>query len=374
MGITRKGWNDQFMMSGFTKEDSYDAGATAMTATHAFSLKGFTAVVTWDDEVANDKEEVTGQEHGTDQEIIKKSVAMTVTEPKAKPNTVAAFATLVLGAVVTTKDSTDDAYRHKITPIAIGSATPSMEVGHKKGGIQYKYTGIKGNSLKLSAEEGGFLQMEAELMGSGTRASDATAFPAVISESWMKMSNADCWIETAANITVTATLVQETEDISSATPDDLGARFKSFELMFNNNSEKQIGTGATDGVAHDIDPGRRSIELKFTLNFDNATAAAEFNYYLNQDAIAFEIDLKGSVIDLTAPAGVPLYYGVQIIVPRGKLRLAPLPVGGPSDILTQEFELDVQDDGTNAPLIIEVYNAQPGNGVSGTVGYLGASS
>ena len=373
MGITRKGWDRQFMMSGFTKEDTYDGGATAMTATHAFSLKGFTLNTEWDDEVANDKEENSGVEYGTDQEIIKQSVKLTLTEPKAKPNTVAACATLVLGNVVTTKDSTDDAYRHKITPIAMGSATPSMECGDKNGGIQYKYTGVKGNSLKLSAEEGGFVQMKTEMMGSGTRAADATAFPAIIDESWMKLSNADTWIETAANITVTATLLQGAEDISSATPDDLGVRIKSFELTFNNNSERQDGSGG-GGVAQDIDVGRRTIELKFTLNFDNATAATEFNYYINQDAIAFEIDLKGAQIDTTAPAGVPLFFGLQIIVPRGKLRLAPLPVGGPSDILTQEFELDVQDDGTNDALIIEVYNAQPGNGVSGTVGYLGASS
>lgn len=373
MSVTRKGWDRQFMMSGFTKEDTYDAGATAMTATHAFSLSGFKAVTEWDDEVANDKEDVTGVEHGTDQIIKTKSVKMTVTEEKAKPNTLAALATLVLGSVVTTKDSTDDAYRHKITPIAMGTASPSMETGDKNGDIQYKYTGVKGSSLKISGEAGGFVMLEAELMGSGTRASDATAFPASITESWMCLSNASCFLETGANISITSTLIQAAEDISSATPDDLGVRIKSFEFTYNNNSEKQIGFGG-GGVAQDIDVARRTATLTFTLNFLSTTAATEFAYYENQDAVAFEIDLKGSVIDLSAPAGVPLYYGMQLIIPRGKLTKAPLPEGGPSDIYTQAYELDIQDDGTNDAVIIEVYNAQAGNGVSATVGYLGASS
>ena len=373
MSITRKGWDRQFMMSCFTKEDTYDVGATAMTATHAASLVGFNLATEWDDEVANDKEEVTGVEHGTDQVIKNKSVKMTLTEPKAKPNTLAALATLVLGSCATLKDAADDAYRHTITPIAMGSASPSMEVGDKNGSIQYKYTGVKGNSLKISGEAGDFVQVEAELWGSGTRSSDATAFPASITESWMKLENASCFVETGSDISITATLVQAAEDISSGMPDDLGVRIKSFEFNFNNNLEKQIGFGGA-GVAQDIDFARRTMTLTFTLNFLSTTAATEFAYYTAQDAVAFEIDLKGSVIDLSAPAGIPLYYGMQLIIPRGKLMKAPLPEGGASDILTQTFELDIQDDGTNDAVIIEAYNAQAGNGVSAVVGYLGASS
>lgn len=373
MTVTRKGWDEQFMMSGFTKEDAYDGGATAMTATHAFSLQGFTTNIDWSDEVVNDKEEVTGVEHGTDQEITTKGVTITLTEPKAKPNTVAALATAVFGTCVTTKDAADDAYRHKIQPIAHGTALPSFEVGSKRGSIQYQYTGVKANSIKLSGEEGGFIQCEAELWGSGTRAADATAFPAIITESWMRLENASLFFETGANISITATLLQAAEDISSATPDDFGVRIKNFEFNFSNNLEKQIGFGGL-GVAQDIDFARRTATLTFTLNFASATAATEFAYYVDQDACAFELDLKGSIIDLSAPGGVPLYYGIQIIVPRGKLMKAVLPQGGASDILTQDFELDIQNDGTNSAAIIEVYNAQAGNGVSAVQAYLAASA
>ena len=377
MAITRKGWDEQFMLSGFTKEDTYDAGATAMTATHAFSFSSFNPIEPeWDDTVTNDKDDVTGQEHGTDQEITEQSVKITVGENKAKPNTVAALAAMTLGGIVTLKDGADDAYRHTFTPIAHGSLLPSGEGGHKKGGIQTKYTGLMSNSIKLSGEPGGHLSVESELWGSGSRTvGDGTAFPVSITESWMAMKNAELHVETGANINaaIPSPLVQGADDISSATPDDFKVRVKSFEFTFTNNFEKQIGFGGA-GVAQEIDFMRRAVTMKFTLNFLNSAAAVEFGYYTDQDAVAVELDLKGAQIDTSASAGVPLFYGIQIIVMRGKLISVPLPTGGPSDILTQEFELDVQNDLTNPACQIEVYNAQPGNGISAAVGYMGASS
>lgn len=374
MTVTQKGWSEELMMSCFTKEDAYNAGATAMTAIHACSLKHFDPLgVEWDDVVSNDKGAVTGQEHGTDQEITQQGVKLTLVEPNAKPNTIAALATLVLGSCVTVKDSTDDAYRHTIEPVAHETALPSMELGHKKGTIQHRYRGVKGNSLKLSAEAGGYVKVECEMIGSGDRAISATAFPAIIDESWLRTSQAEVKFETGANITISATLQQGAEDISSATPDDFGTRIQGFEFAFNNNGEKQMGFGG-DLVAHDFDYGRRTIELKFTLLMLASAAAAEIAYYTAQDACAFELDIIGAQIDTSAPAGIPLLFGLHIIIPRGKLRAAPLPQGGPDDMLTVEFELDVQNDGTNPACTIETYNAQPGNGIDADRAYLAASS
>ena len=53
-----------------------------------------------------------------------------------------------------------------------------------------------------------------------------------------------------------------------------------------------------------------------------------------------------------------MYYGVTLIVPRFKIVKAPLPKGGVGDTLTQEFECNVLDDGTNSAAMIAVYNAQ----------------
>jgi hypothetical protein len=347
--ITQKGWQDQVMMSLFTKEAAYDAGVT-MNATNACGMKGFECDVEWSDTVTDDKDSVSGTEHGTDQEITAQGVDITYKESRCKPNTLAAFSNLVLGARTSTQDGAFTAYKHKITPVAVGTVLPSIQIEHKKGAVQYAYKGVKGGSLNLSGEAGGYLALEAALKGSGTRATSATAFVAAIAESWLKVSNCKVWMETGANIAIGATLGQGTEDISSATPDDLKVRLKSFNVGWDNGLEGQAGFGGA-GVFQDIDYGRRKCELSFSLLFYDAT---ELAYFTAQDPCAIEFDLKGALI----AAGGAMYYGAQIVVPRFKIKKAPLPKGGAGDILTCDFECDVQDDGTNAPLIIEAYTAK----------------
>lgn len=347
--ITKKGWQEQLMMSLNTKEVTYDAGVT-MNGTNAVSMKGFEAEVDWSDTVQDDKDTVTGSEHGTDQEILSYGVDITYKEPRAKPTTLAALAHLTLGQSTATKDGAFNAWKHKATPVTVGTALPSIQVEGKKGGVQYAYKGIKGNSLKLAGEAGGYLSLEAMLKGSGTRATSATAFVASVSESWMKMSNCNVWMESGAAISIDATLTQGTENISTGAGTSLGVRLKSFNVGFDNALEGQAGAGG-GGVFQDIDYGRRKVELGFSLLFDTD---AELTLFLNQTPMAIEFDLSGAVID----AGGAYKFGTQIIVPRFKLKKAPQPKGGANDILTCDFECDVQDDGTNAPLIIETYTAK----------------
>lgn len=345
---TLKGWNQQLMMSLFKKEVTYDAGVT-MDATSAALMKGYEVEPEWDDAVVSDKDEVTGQEFGTDQEINTKAVKISYKEPKLKPNTLAGLGALVMGSVVSTQDAALIAYKHKKTPIAVGSALPSIQVELKKGGLQYAYKGVKGNSMKLSAEAGGYLSGDFELIASGTRATSATAFVSAITESWMAIRNCKVWMENGANISIAAALTQHAQNISTGAATDIKARLKSFEVGYNNNLEGQIGFGSD--VFQDIDYSRRSIDLKFAMLFKDTT---ELNLFLNQTPVAIEFDLKGALI----AAGGTMYYGTQIIVPRFKIKKAPLPKGGVGDILTCEFDCDVQNDGTNAPLIIETYTAK----------------
>ena len=349
MSSTKKGWNRSLMASLFLKEATYDAGVT-MSSANACSLSNFELDTTWDDMVVNDKGEVTGKEHGYDQELIGQGVKFTYKEPKVKPNSLAGFGALALGAITSTKDGAYSAWKHKITPVAVGTALPSIQLEELFGGLQYAYKGVKCNTLKISGEEGGLLQMEAGLIGSGTRATSATAMAAAITESWIKLHACKVWLESGANISITATLVQDAEDISSATPDNLYPRLKNFEWTWDNALEGQPGFGGA-GVFQDADYGRRKCDLKFTLRFLNGT---ELAYYTSQAACAIEFDLKGAIV----VASSAMYFGMQLIVPRFKLKPTPLPKGGPNDTLTQDFDCEVFDDGTNAASIIEVYNGQ----------------
>ena len=349
--ITFKGWAQDLMLSLFKREATYNAGVT-MSSTNACLMRGYEVSVDWDDEVVTDKGEITGSEFGTDQELNTQRVKITYKEPRAKPNTLAGLGALVLGSITTTQDGALTAYRHRITPVAAGSELRSIQAEHRAGGVQYAYRGIKGNTLKIAGEAGGYASVEAELIGSGTRTSSATSFVSAISESWLRLAICRVWLETGTAISISPTLTQEAQNISTGTPVDLRVRLKSFEWTYNNNIDAQLGFGGT-GVAQDLDYGRRSVDLKFSLLFAGAT---ELTYFLEQRPVAIEFDLAGATI----ATGGTLRFGFQLIVPRFKIKKAPLPVGGVGDILSCDFECDVQSDGTNPVSILEAYNARSG--------------
>lgn len=350
--VTQKGWSQQLMMSLFKKEASYNAGVT-MNATNACSMLSYEGEPDWPDTVISDKDMITGYEFGTDQSIAFQGFEFPYKEPRAKPNTIVGLAALTLGALTSTQDGAFTAYRHKITPAAAGSTLPSIQVEHKKGGIQYVYTGVKSKSLKLSGAEREFISIEAHLMGSGNRTTSATAFVASITESWLKLADCKVWLESGANISIGATLSQGIQNISSGTPSALYTRMKSFEFSWDNAAE---GIGGFGGGAYwqDIDPGRRKMDLKFSMLFNDST---DLNYFINQNPVAVEFDLKGSG---PIAAGGSLYYGVQLVIPKFKLRKAPLAKGGANDRLTVDFECEILDDGTNPAAIIEGYTAKAG--------------
>ena len=354
MTTLKKGWDRSTMMSLFLKEATYDAGVL-MTAPGACSMKAFDMSVDWPDIVATDKDMITGYEHGTDQEILMTAAKMTYKEDNVKPNSLAGLAALVLGSTTPTQDGALTAYRHHIVPVTYGTALPSIQVEDKFAGLQYAYKGVKGDRLKLSGKAGGFLSMEVDLLGSGTRATSATEFAASITESWLKMGSANVWMETGANISVVSSpaLSQGSENISSATPDNLGPRLLSFEFLWDNKLKGQPGFGG-GLVFQDIDSGRRTGGLKFTLEFSSDT---ELAYYTSQVACAFELNLKGAQIVTASPAST-LYYGAILQIPLFKLKPAPLPKAGPNDTVTQEFDCEIYDDGTNTAVILDVFNAQ----------------
>lgn len=345
------GWNSFLMASFFKKEASYNAGVT-MNGTNACSIKGFTNEhANWKDKVVTDKEEITGKEHGYDQEIVEKGLELSITIPKAKPNDIIGLSALALGSITTTQDAALTAYKHKCVPVAAGTALPSIQVEEKRGGVQqYAYMGVKANTLKISGKAGEFVSVEAGLIGSGDRAESATAEVASISESWLKMNQMKVWLETGATISIDATLTQGAENISSGAPRDIKALMDSFDLNWNNNLDPIVGNGGA-GILQDLDYKRRSATFKFSMLFQNKT---DLDNYLNQVPFAIELDLKGALV----AAGGAMYYGVQIIIPRFKLKSAPVPKGGAGDLLRCDMECEVFEDGTNPPLIIEGYNAK----------------
>jgi hypothetical protein len=344
---------DQLALSLFDKEATYDAGPAAWLAANACSMKGFDGIVQTPDKLVTDKEGVTGYELPTDTVIELKDWVLDFTEPKLKPNTLAGLAALHFGSMAVTQDGAIVAYRHKATPVAAGTALPSIGGIYSEGGYQEIAKGIKSNTFSLK-NNGAWWSLPCQLMGSGTRASDATPFPASISEGWMRFGKiAGLWIETGANISIDVP-VQGSEAISSATPDNLTSRLLEFEFTHNNNLRGDLGYQPGGGdVRADLDWGVRNGTVKMVLKRDSATYAAEMGYYDNQDDVAVHLCCKmGSLI----ADGGAYYYGFDLIVPM--IRLKPITKGVQDDFHTITLEGDIHDDGTNDEVILYTYNAQ----------------
>lgn len=345
----KKGWNRSLMISSLTKEATYDAGITH-TALTSQGLTGYELTPDFTDKVLNDKDEVTGKEFGYTQEIVSYGNKFTLKFAKAKPNDIAIFAHLALGTGTPTQDPGKTAYQHKITRIAEGSELPSASLVYLDGGIQTEYKGVKVNTLKLYGKEGEMLSMDVELIGSGTRATNAASFIAPVVENWLRMDMCSVWLESGTDRTIAGTATQGTEDISSTTPDALKTRTTDFEWMWTNNLQLEPGFGGA-GVAQGLSYGRRTATCKVTLRFNSTT---EITYYTAQSELAVEFDWKSS--NLIASGGT-LYYGAQIVIPRCHLSKYPYPEGGPSDTLKQPLEIEISEDGTNSPCIVNAYTA-----------------
>jgi hypothetical protein len=346
----KKGWDQYLMASVFKKEATYAAGVTHTSVTSC-SFKGFDFDPGYADTITSDKDEITGKEHGYDQEITAYGNNPTLKFARVRPNDFAAFAALVMGSTTPSQDASLTAYRHKNIPIADGSDLSSISIVHKIGAIQTEYKGVKGNTLKLSGEAGGFLSMDVGMMASGQRATNAASFAATITESWMKVDQLKFFLESGANISIGATPTQGSEDISSATPDDFSIRGKSFEFGWDNKMVGQPGFGGA-GYLQDAVYERRGASFKSTIQF---ASAAEIAYFTAQDACAIELDFKAAAL---IAVGGAFYYGASIIIPRAKIKTYPQPKGGVNDSLTQDFDFEVFEDGTNPPVIIYNYTAQ----------------
>jgi hypothetical protein len=344
---------DEVAFSLFDKEATYDAGPGAWTAGSACAMKGFDGLVSRPDKLVDDREGVSGHELPTDQVIERFDWRMDYSEPKMKPNSLAGFAALALGGMAVTQDGGLTAYRHKLTPVAVGTALPSIGCLYDEGGVKQLAKGIKANGFSFK-NNGAFFSLAVPLIGSGTRASDATAIPAAISESWTRWGDiGGLWIETGANISV-STPTQGSEAISSATPDDLTSRLLEFAFNWDNKLREDLGYEAGGGdVRADLDYGRRGGSVMMKVKADSSTWATELGYYENQDDVAVHLCVKSSSV---IADGGSYYWGLDLIIPMIRLKEPKRDVQDDFHVIT--LEGDIHDDGTNDEVILYVYNAQ----------------
>lgn len=350
---------DQCMASLGDKEATYNAGPAAWTLGAAFQLFEFgESFVEWEDALLSDRDTVHGSQFATAQEILRQSVRMAYSEPKVRPAHLAGFAALAGGNLAASvQDGGLTAYRHKIIPVAATVQLPSIGVQEKASGEQYKYLGVKVDSLSLrrGGPSNAFWSLDVALIGSGTRATAADAFPAKVSVDPLRWQDSYCWLESGTDISIDATPTQGLENISSATPDNFTARL--LDVQFEHRNDLQAEDGYAPGgdkVRSRLDHGpARGATLRLELIVDESTLAAERAYYTGQANCAVEIESKSGTL---VAVGGAYTYGFDLIIPR--LRLAPVGRGVRDGVNTLILAGECFDDGTNPLWILYVYNAQ----------------
>jgi hypothetical protein len=350
---------DQLMMSLGDKEASYDAGPAAWTLGAAFQAFEFgEAFAAWDDGIVTDEDAVHGTIWPTKSEIIRQDARFTYSEPRVRPVFLAGLAALVGGVVSPSQDPGKVAYRHKCTPVAQAVVLPSIGLIEKASGEQYLYTGIKCDTFRLrrGGPQRAYFEMEAGLIGSGTRAIDTTEFPAkVIAESPLTWGKAQCWLETGADISIAATPTQGSQDISSGAPDNLTSRILDFEFEAANDLQADDGYIANSGkVRGRLDHGlRRGGRIRLVLVVDETTLAAERDYYNNRNAMAIEFEVNSGIL---IASGGTMYYGFDLIIPL--LHLDPIARGVQDGFNTITLTGVCYDDLAHDLWQLYVYNAQ----------------
>jgi hypothetical protein len=350
---------DQLMMSLGDKEASYDAGPGLWTFPSVYQLYEFgEAFVAWDDGIVTDEDTVHGTIWPTKSEIIRQDARFTYAEPRVRPTHLAGLAALAGGNLAASvQDGILTAYRHKIIPVAQIVQAPSIGLQEKASGEQYKYTGIKCDSFRLrrGGPDRAYYELEAGLIGSGTRGTASDGFVDKVNEAPLTWGKAQCWLETGVNISIDAAPTQGLENISGATPDNLTSRLLDFEFEWANDLQGDDGYLANSAkVRGRLDHGpRRGGRIRLVVIVDEATLATERGYYSNRDAVAIEIDVDSGVI--IAETGA-FKYGFDLIIPL--LHLDPIARGVQDGFNVITFAGRCYDDGTNPLFQLYVYNAQ----------------
>lgn len=215
---------------------------------------------------------------------------------KAFPHLVGLFASQAMGQDTVSQVGVTSAYLHKIRIDKNVVELPCRTMVENDGYQQRKFTGVACIGFSLSGERGGFVEFEADLLGSGAEADDATAKPARVNETYL----------TYQDVTLTRGGTFDGNAITGG--ENLSAPLKSFKVEFKNNGKGVHLFGDASGNMGSIRRGQKyevSLELDFELE-----DASHRNALLAGTEYVMAIPMIGGVADGTA------HYQVELIFPR----------------------------------------------------------
>lgn len=215
---------------------------------------------------------------------------------KAYPHIVGLFASQAMGRDTVTQVAATAAYQHKVEIDKDVVELPFRTMIENDGYQQRRFTGVACTGFSLSGERGGFVEFEADLLGSGAESSDATARPARVNESYL----------TYQDVKLTRGGTYNGSEVTGG--DDLSVPLKSFKVEFKNNGKGVHLFGDATGNMGSIRRGQKyeaALELDFELEDSSHRAAL-----LAGTEYVVSLPMVGAVADGTAR------YTVELIFPR----------------------------------------------------------
>jgi hypothetical protein len=255
---------------------------------------------------------------------------------KATPHLVALFASMAMGKCTTAMVAATTAYRHKLEIEKNLSELPKRTVVEWDGDVQRKFVGVACSGFTISGKRGGLIEFEAELIGKGGEATDATAKPARVAESYL--SYADTKLLRGGTFDGTA--------VTGGT--DLSSPLLDFKLTFKNGAKGVSVFGDSSGESASIRRGLK-VECDLEASFE-VEDASHRNALLNGTEYVLDIPVVGGTANGSAK------YTIDIVLPRIQYREAKK--GQEEGTLKVAGKFDVLSDPSYGGLIINCINLQ----------------
>lgn len=308
--------------------------STAKPASTTFNFEGEPMEPEPDTQFVNDNE-VTGELMPTLHRLLNMKFAGKH-KSKAFPHLVGLFASMAMGKDTPAMVGATMAYKHKIEIEKTVTELPYRSLVENDGLAQFLYTGVACVGFSLSGQRGGFVEFEADLVGSGSETADATAKPARVAESYLAYGD----------IKLTRGGTYDGASVTGGT--DLSAQLKDFKVAFKNNGKAVYLCGDSSGYAGQIRRGEKyEVELEANIELEDQTHRAAL---LAGTELVMAIPIVGGTANGVAK------YTVELVFPRVVYREAKK--GVDEGWLKAGSKFQVLVDPTYGAFILNVINLQ----------------
>jgi hypothetical protein len=287
------------------------------------------------DQFYTNSDEITGELLPTVHRLLSRKMAVKH-KSKAYPHLVGLFASMAMGKDTPAMVGATTAYKHKLEIDKTIAELPYRTMVEHDGFSQFLYAGVACVGFQLSGQRDGFVEMEADLLGSAAEAADVTAKPARVAESYLTYGDVNFLKGGAYD----GTAVTGGASLSASLID--------FTFAFKNNGKGVHLMGDPTGKFGRIQRGDKyAADLKMKFEIEDQTHRTDF---LAESEFVGFLPLVGGVANGTA------HYGVELIFPRLAYKAVKKGVDSGNLVVSADFE--VLSDPVYGPFIIHVTNMQ----------------